>query len=145
MNILHIISAGSPFWHLVVVITLYGASFVLEADVIETSKRCTVDVSDFVIRDKKELLVENRGCNTVCTCVRVWLYLPPHEHTVWLLHISVREAVSIEGLGILGKARELAPMLSIHFLRRVPFSGEKWVAVADDFPFKESSQCGVFL
>jgi hypothetical protein len=40
----------------VIVVSLYGSLVILEAYVVETSKGGSIDVDDFMIRNKKELL-----------------------------------------------------------------------------------------
>ena len=47
---------GLPFRHFVVVVSIDGPLCVLKANVIKAGERCSIDVSDFVVRDQKQFL-----------------------------------------------------------------------------------------
>ena len=55
--------ASSPFGHFVVVISIDGPLCVLKANVVKAGKRCSIDVSDFVVWDQKQFLCVVVGHN----------------------------------------------------------------------------------
>ena len=60
------VEALEPFGVSVEIVALYAGGGLLEADVIEAGKTCTIDIFDCVIRNKE-------------------VFLPPHKHVVCLL------------------------------------------------------------
>lgn len=109
-----------------IVETLDGCCGLLEADVVETSKGSAADVFDCVVWDKK-------------------LLLPSHEDKVTVLEVFVVKVVRVKAFRVLIKCLELAPVLAVNILIRVPLPGEKGTFLTDDLPSKESSQGGIFL
>ena len=45
-----------PFRHFVVVVSINGPLCVLKANVVKARKRCSIDVSDFMVWDQKQFL-----------------------------------------------------------------------------------------
>lgn len=112
-----------PFRAPVVVVALNHCCGFLEADVIESGKRCAADVFDCVVGDQ-ELLLEASGAESGrsywdsvpdVSCVTYGSssiytvpHLPPHENIVRVLQVLVVKIIRVERLCILVEGLELA-------------------------------------
>jgi len=68
-----------PFWQFVVVVTFYGAFGLLKADIIKSSKWCTINVCDLVIWHQKQLLGER---TTVSLGEKHYFYFHGHNYNL---------------------------------------------------------------
>ena len=104
-----------------VIISFDGFRGLLKANVIESGEGGAVDVFDGVVGHEEHLL-------------------PPHEHKVRVVERVVIETVQIESLGVLEEAEELAPVLPIHLLVRVPLASQEREFAAYNFPHETRRQ-----
>ena len=104
-----------------------GARHLIEADVVESLKTCTIDLAHSVIWHQK-------------------LFLPAHEHILAVCAVLVMEVGLLSLLRKRSPSGKASPMLHVFLVASAPvlMPGLESILWTNDLTFKERSECSVF-